>query len=107
MKNKINLTYFLASIIYVTLIFYMSSRSISSLNFQGRRFLQNFAHIPIYLGLTYVIGKSFTSRFRLFNHAVFFIVVVIAFLDEFLQSFAKGRTVAFMDIGLDLIGVII
>ena len=95
-------------------IVYISS--IPDQNFWGngalcQRIISNLAHIPAYALLSFLWLKSFagsTSR----NHIIAssFILaglVLFAITDEIHQSFVPGRSASFMDIGLDLLGIVL
>ena len=94
----------------------VSISSIPDQNFWGngalcKRIISNLAHIPAYALLSFLWLKSFagsTSRNHIITRS--FILgglVLFAISDEFHQSFVPGRSASFMDIGLDLIGIIL
>lgn len=72
--------------------------------------LQNLLHIPLYGTLAFLWLKSFSTSGRTPLRAVIFaLIITIGFgcLDEFHQSFVRGRYGGLMDIYLNIIGAII
>jgi VanZ family protein len=72
--------------------------------------ISNLAHIPAYALLTFLWLKSF-ARTESKNNIIAFSLILSGLLlfavsDEIHQSFVPGRTASFMDIGLDLIGIV-
>ena len=109
-----NYKYLSFALLSTLVIVYISSIPDQSLWGNGalcERIISNLAHIPAYALLSFLWLKSFvgsTSR----NHIITssFILgglVLFAISDEFHQSFVPGRSASFMDIGLDLIGIIL
>ena len=72
--------------------------------------ISNLAHIPAYALLTFLWLKSFADPESKNNIIAFSLIlsglVLFAVSDEIHQSFVPGRTASFMDIGLDLIGIL-
>jgi VanZ family protein len=70
--------------------------------------LSNLAHIPAFALLAFLWIKAFNANGdRLFSNLLILSgLVLFAVSTEFLQSFVPGRTASFMDIGLDLIGIL-
>ena len=109
-----NYKYLSFSLLSTLAIVYISSIPDQSLWGNGalcERIISNLAHIPAYALLSFLWLKSFagsTSR----NHIITssFILgglMLFAISDEFHQSFVPGRSASFMDIALDLIGIIL
>ncbi|MBW2109597.1 MAG: VanZ family protein [Deltaproteobacteria bacterium] len=74
--------------------------------------LSNLAHIPAYSVLTYCWLRSFGLTIYKEKSPVTMIGVILGILffsisDEIHQSFVPGRTPSFMDIGLDLLGILL
>ena len=76
----------------------------------SEQIISNLAHIPAYALLTFLWLKSFAGSESKNNIIVFFLIlaglVFFAVSDEIHQSFVPGRTASFMDIGLDLLGIL-
>jgi len=76
----------------------------------SEQIISNLAHIPAYALLTFLWLKSFAGTESKNNIIVFFLIlsglVLFAFADEIHQVFVPGRTASFMDIGLDLLGIL-
>ena len=73
--------------------------------------ISNLAHIPAYALLTFLWLKCFErkkNRERLFTVNSFILVglVFFAISDEIHQSFVPERSACYMDIGLDLLGIL-
>jgi len=109
-----NFKYLLLSLLITCLIVFVSSIPNQSLPVHGslsKQIISNLAHIPAYALLTLLWLKSFVGT-RLGNHSfvvnslVLIGLVLFAISDEIHQSFIPGRTASFMDIGLDLIGIL-
>ena len=99
------------SIIATSLIVFMSSipdRSYLGVAPATEQILTNLAHIPAFALLTLLWIKTIkASGDRLFSNLLILSgLVLFAVSTEFLQSFVPGRTASFMDIGLDLIGIL-
>ena len=73
--------------------------------------ISNLAHIPAYALITFLWLKSFAGTESKNNIIAFSLIlaglVLFAVSDEIHQSFVPGRTASFMDIGLDLIGIVL
>ena len=73
--------------------------------------ISNLAHIPAYALLTFLWLKSFageTSKNNIIAVSLILLsLVLFAVSDEIHQSFVPGRTASFMDLGLDLIGIVL
>lgn len=72
--------------------------------------LQNLLHIPFYGMLSFLWFRSFSlSGCRRFPAVIFAIAITVSYgcLDEFHQSFVRGRYGGLMDIYLDSIGAAI
>ncbi len=76
----------------------------------SKQIIFNLAHIPAYSLLTFLWLKSFSGPESKNNMIVFSLIlsglVLFAVSDEIHQSFVPGRTASFMDIGLDLLGIV-
>jgi VanZ family protein len=76
----------------------------------SEQIISNLAHIPAYALLTFLWLKSFAGAESKNNIIVFSLIlsglVLFAVSDEIHQSFVPGRTASFMDIGLDLLGIL-
>lgn len=110
MNNK----YLLLAIFSTLLIIYMSSIPDNTLWGNGslsEQIISNLAHIPAYALLTFLWLKSFTGTESKDSIIAFSLIlsglVLFAFADEIHQSFVPGRTASFMDIGIDLIGILL
>ena len=74
--------------------------------------LSNLAHIPAYGILTILWIKSFNGTFANRNY-IFVNILILAGLvlfsvsDEIHQSLVPGRIASIMDVGLDLIGILL
>ena len=77
----------------------------------SEQIISNLAHIHAYALLTFLWLKSFgrvTSRNNIIAFSLILAgMVLFAISDEIHQSFIPGRTASFMDIGLDLIGIVL
>ncbi len=78
----------------------------------NEQIVSNTAHIPAYALLAFLWIKSFDrTRFRksyfTINSLILVCLVHFAFTDEIHQSFVPGRSASFMDIGLDLIDILL
>jgi VanZ family protein len=77
----------------------------------SEQILSNLGHIPAYALLTFLWLKSFVRTESKNNIFVFFLIlsglVLFAVSDEIHQSFVPVRTASSMDIGLDLIGIVL
>ena len=109
-----NYKYLSLAIFSTLLIIYMSS--IPDKIFWGsgslnEQIISNLAHIPAYALLTFLWLKSFAGTESKNNIIAFSLIlaglVLFAVSDEIHQSFVPGRTASFMDIGLDLIGILL
>ncbi|MBN1841424.1 MAG: VanZ family protein [Deltaproteobacteria bacterium] len=109
-----NFKYLLLSLLITSLIVWLSSipdRSLPGSGSLSKQIICNLAHIPAHALLTLLWLKSFVGT-RLGKHSfevnslVLVGLVLFAISDEFHQSFVPGRTASFMDIGLDLIGIL-
>ena len=73
--------------------------------------ISNLAHIPAYSLLTFLWLKSFAGTESKNNTIAFSLIlaglVFFAVSDEIHQSFVPGRTASFIEIGLDLIGIVL
>ena len=95
-------------------IIYMSS--IQGHSFLGnesliKRIICNFAHIPVFVLLTFFWLKTFDAGNKEShneNHIALILscLVLFAISDEFHQYFVPGRTASIMDFGLDLLGIL-
>jgi VanZ family protein len=76
----------------------------------SEQIISNLVHIPAYALLTFLWLKSFAGAESKNNIIAFYLIlaglVLFAVSDEIHQSFVPGRTASFMDIGLDLIGIL-
>ena len=76
----------------------------------SEQIISNLAHIPAYALLTFLWLKSFAGTESKNNIIAFSLIlaglVLFAISDEIHQSFVPGRTASFMDMGLDLIGIL-
>ena len=76
----------------------------------SEQIISNLAHIPAYALLTFLWLKSFARTESKNNITAFSLIlaglVLFAVSDEIHQSFVPGRTASFMDIGLDLVGIV-
>ncbi|MFH1460545.1 MAG: VanZ family protein [Candidatus Omnitrophota bacterium] len=93
---------------YILLIFILSWRNpgLGKYSFI-KEILSNLAHIPLYAGLSYFI-IIFLKHLKTGKSAYVYAVIsgmIIAVIDEFLQSFVPARTVSGMDLLLDLTGI--
>lgn len=110
-----NYKYAFLGLLLTLLIAYMSSIpdwSFSSNGSLSEKIISNFAHIPAYAVLTFLWLKSFKitrfgSRHNLISFLIFLGLIVFAISDEIHQSFVPGRSASFMDIGLDLLGILL
>ena len=112
-KNKMNHKYLSLAIFSTLLIICMSSIPDNTLWGNGslsEQIISNLAHIPAYALLTFLWLKSFVGTESKNNIIVFSLIlsglVLFAVSDEIHQSFVPGRTASFMDIGLDLLGIL-
>ena len=95
-------------------IFYVSSLQDGPLWGNGGwsgHIISNLVHIPVYALLTLLWLKGFagTQNTGKFHPVIAFILIgliIFAVLDEIHQSFIPGRTASFMDLGLDLLGIV-
>ena len=76
----------------------------------SEQIISNLAHMPAYASLTFLWFKSFTGS-ELKNNVITFLLILLCLVlfavsEELHQSFVLGRTASFMDIGLDLIGIL-
>ncbi len=97
------------------LIVFMSSIPDRSLWGDGainEQLVSNLAHIPAYAVLTFLWFKAFERR-KIRGHFNGVIVVILislilfAISDEIHQSFVPGRFASYMDVGLDLLGILL
>ena len=76
----------------------------------SEQIFSNIAHIPAYAFLTFLWLKSFARKESKNNIIAFSLIlsslVLFAVSDEIHQYYVTGRTASFMDIGLDLIGIV-
>ena len=108
-----NYKYLSLAILSTLLIIYMSSipgKAIWSSGSLSEQIISNLAHIPAYALLTFLWLKSFAGTESKNSIIVFSLIlaglVLFAVSDEIHQSFVPGRTTSFMDIGLDLLGIL-
>ena len=111
--KKMNHKYLSLAIFSTLLIICMSSIPDKTLWGNGslsEQIISNLAHIPAYALLTFLWLKSFAGTESKNNIIVFSLILsglmLFAVSDEIHQSFVPGRTASFMDIGLDLIGIL-
>lgn len=109
-----NHKYLPLAIFSTLLIICMSSipdKAIWGNGFLSEQIISNLAHIPAYALLTFLWLKSFAGAESKNNIFAFSLtlagLVFFAISDEIHQSFVPGRTASFMDIGLDLIGIVL
>ena len=109
MNNK----YLSLAIFSTLLIICMSSipdKTLWSSGSLSEQIISNLAHIPAYALLTFLWLKSFARTESKNNITAFSLIlaglVLFAVSDEIHQSFVPDRTASFMDIGLDLIGIV-
>lgn len=71
--------------------------------------LQNFLHVPMFIGFTYLLGSLMEDLFKKTNRIA--IILIISFcmgtLLEMIQSFVPGRYPGLVDILLNLLGAVI
>ena len=97
------------------LIVYLSSvpdLAIVKAGSKADQILSNLAHIPAYGILTFMWLKSFNDFTRHKSRALIIGAVLVGLFlfsitDEIHQSFVPGRTASVMDVGLDLLGILI
>ena len=97
------------------LIVYLSSIPDLAILEPGSRtdqIVSNLAHIPAYGLLTFMWIKSFNGLAWHKSRALVKLAVLAGLLlfsvsDEFHQSFVPGRTASAMDVGLDLLGILL
>ena len=108
-----NHKYLSLAIFSTLLIICMSSipdKTLWSSGSLSEQIISNLAHIPAYAFLTFLWLKSFAGTESKTNIIAFSLILAVLMLfavsDEIHQSFVPGRTASFMDIGLDLIGIL-
>ena len=108
-----NYKYLSLAIFSTLLIIFMSSIPDKALWGSGslsEQIISNLAHIPAYALLSFLWLKSFAGATSKNNTIVFSLtlagLVLFAVADEIHQAFIPGRTASFIDIGLDLIGIL-
>jgi len=69
----------------------------------------NFVHIPVFALITFLWLNSFNASKEAFGKTLIILlgIVMFAISDEVHQSMVPGRTASILDIGLDMIGIII
>jgi len=72
----------------------------------------NLAHIPAYAVLSFLCFKSFKKKedrkhIFMINGLICFALLLFAISDETHQSFVPGRIASLMDIGLDIVGIVV
>jgi len=76
----------------------------------SEQIISNLAHIPAYALITFLWLMSFAGTETKNNIIAFSLIlsglILFAVSDEIHQSFVPGRTASFMDICLDLIGIL-
>jgi len=83
-------------------------RSYLGVSSTTEQILSNFAHIPAFALLALLWLKTFNLNGNrlLSNLLILSGLVLFAISTEFLQSFVPGRTASFMDLGLNVIGIL-
>ena len=97
------------------LIIYVSSipqQSFSGTGSLSEQIISNLLHIPAFAVLTFFWLKSFRreryeKRYLLSNSLILLGVFLFAISDEIHQSFVPGRTASLMDIGLNVLGILL
>ena len=96
-------------------IIYLSSipdKSILGGSSLSEQVISNLAHIPAYAVLTFLWFKAFAlrgfgKRSKVLSVIILACLLAFAVSDEFHQSYVPGRTASLMDIGLDILGMIL
>ena len=106
--NKKRIAFILITIIYMAGICIVSLRSGPKTHGSGMamQILNNFLHIPVYGLLSYLILNCFSSISLKSYVSAFFLALIFGVLNEFFQAFTPDRTVSFMDIALNMVGII-
>jgi VanZ family protein len=114
-KQLCHSRYLILSLCYVGIVFFLSSLPESSLTLGDsniERFFWNFAHIPLYCGLTIFLFLTFKNKRKTYPsyfHATWRIILIplcIAVVDELNQATVHNRSSSLLDIMLDVIGII-
>jgi VanZ family protein len=109
-----NYKYSSFALIITVLIIYMSSipdKAMWGLGSMGEQIISNLAHIPAYGLLTFLWLNSFSkTEDRQFSLVIIISIlacmVLFAISDEIHQSFVPGRSASFIDIVLDVLGIL-
>lgn len=100
--------YCLFTIVYLGIIFFISS--IPGVNYTSmiRRILHNLFHIPVYGVLAFLIFKALNQTQNCIIRNLFISGILafsFGFLNELYQAFIPGRIVSLLDIVLNSIGI--
>ncbi len=109
MTVPVNVWYGLATAIYVSVVYALSSLP----DLAVRRYhpallvLSNLSHAPIFAGLTYCVLRTLGGRKASREHFAAALVIAgsVAILDEWHQSFVPGRTPSAIDLLIDFSGI--
>lgn len=110
-----NYKYASLALLSTLFLIYMSSIPDKSLWGGGsliKEIISNLAHIPAYGLLTFLWLKAFDrtrnrNQFLIFNALILTGLLFFAVSDEIHQSFIPGRTASCMDLGLNIIGILL
>ena len=114
LSNSMNYKYASLALLSTVLIVYLSSIPDISLWGDGslsEKIIFNLIHIPAYALLTFLWLKVFekgknSTEINIVHALVLMAIIFFAIVDEIHQSFVPNRTASFMDIGLDLFGIL-
>ena len=109
-----NFKYLLLSLLTTGLIAFVSSLPNHSLpgdSSLSSQIISNLAHIPAYGLLTFLWLKAFERRknrrqFLTVTALILIGLVLFAVSDEIHQSFVPGRTASYVDVGLNIVGIL-
>lgn len=101
--------WWLAPVIYGTFIFLLSNRAyqVSSVSFNG-----NYFHPLEYMSLGFLVCPAWQSMLKRDSTPTLFLAVIVsgvlfAVSDEVHQHFIPGRTMSLLDLGLDVLGLLV
>ena len=109
-----NFKYLLLSLLNTGLIIYVSSipnRSLWGNGSTSQQIISNLAHIPAYALLTFLWLKTFERRsvagyFSRISALILIGMLLFAISDEIHQSFIPGRSASYIDVGLNITGIL-
>lgn len=106
-KQSINLKFFILSVIWASMIYYLSSIPDLKSDFNSLIdfILRKGAHIFVYMILSYLLAKIFDQKSWRYLSGVVLVSLLYAISDEWHQSLVIDRSGNARDVLIDLVGI--